>query len=84
VTLKNSASNQAIDDSEVRRKFQQFGDVKAVRAPRSQRFVDFFDTRVRTLVLSSQFSSNSFLGNRLLMSRMIVCDTKVSKMGLWT
>jgi hypothetical protein len=29
VTLRNS--NQAIDDGEVRRKFQQFGDVKSVR-----------------------------------------------------
>lgn len=32
VTLRNSVSNQPIDDNEVRRKFQQFGDVKAVRA----------------------------------------------------
>lgn len=29
VTLRNS--NQAIDDDEVRRKFQQFGEVKSVR-----------------------------------------------------
>jgi hypothetical protein len=29
VTLRNS--NQVIDDGEVRRKFQQFGDVKSVR-----------------------------------------------------
>lgn len=29
MTLRNS--NQAIDDGEVRRKFQQFGDVKSVR-----------------------------------------------------
>jgi hypothetical protein len=29
VTLRGS--NQAIDDGEVRRKFQQFGDVKSVR-----------------------------------------------------
>jgi hypothetical protein len=29
VTLRNS--NQSIDDGEVRRKFQQFGDVKSVR-----------------------------------------------------
>jgi hypothetical protein len=29
VTLRNS--NQTIDDGEVRRKFQQFGDVKSVR-----------------------------------------------------
>jgi hypothetical protein len=29
VTLRNS--NQIIDDGEVRRKFQQFGDVKSVR-----------------------------------------------------
>ena len=31
VTLRNSPTNQPIDDNEVRRKFQQFGDVKAVR-----------------------------------------------------
>ena len=31
VTLRNSATNQPIDDEEVRRKFQQFGDVKSVR-----------------------------------------------------
>ena len=31
VTLRNSQSGQAIDDIEVRRKFQQFGDVKAVK-----------------------------------------------------
>lgn len=30
VTLRNSASGQHIDDNEVRRKFQQFGDVKSV------------------------------------------------------
>jgi hypothetical protein len=30
VTLRNSMSGQPIDDNEVRRKFQQFGDVKAV------------------------------------------------------
>jgi hypothetical protein len=31
VTLKNSMTGQPIDDGEVRRKFQQFGDVKEVR-----------------------------------------------------
>ena len=31
VTLRNSQSGQVIDDNEVRRKFQQFGDVKAVK-----------------------------------------------------
>ncbi|KAH9837320.1 uncharacterized protein C8Q71DRAFT_595977 [Rhodofomes roseus] len=47
VTLKNSASGQPIDDNEVRRKFQQFGDVKSVRpAPGIDcRFVEFYDTR---------------------------------------
>jgi hypothetical protein len=30
VTLRNSPSSQSIDDNEVRRKFQQFGDVKSV------------------------------------------------------
>lgn len=65
VTLRNS--NQMIDDGEVRRKFQQFGDVKSVRpagerhesvtsllrrdqrihlALPSQRYVEFYDTRV--------------------------------------
>ena len=31
VTLRNSLSGQPIDDNEVRRKFQQFGDVKSVQ-----------------------------------------------------
>ncbi|TFY55623.1 hypothetical protein EVJ58_g8129 [Rhodofomes roseus] len=50
VTLKNSASGQPIDDNEVRRKFQQFGDVKSVRpAPGNDcRFVEFYDTRRMT------------------------------------
>ncbi|KAH9929719.1 uncharacterized protein B0H18DRAFT_995881 [Fomitopsis serialis] len=48
VTLRNSASGQPIDDNEVRRKFQQFGDVKSVRPAgdrMDQRFVEFYDTR---------------------------------------
>ncbi|KAH9949355.1 hypothetical protein B0H21DRAFT_875633 [Amylocystis lapponica] len=47
-SLRNSATGQAIDDGEVRRKFQQFGDVKAVRPSGDridQRFVEFYDTR---------------------------------------
>ncbi|KAI0652352.1 hypothetical protein C8Q79DRAFT_92821 [Trametes meyenii] len=48
VTLRNSASNQPIDDGEVQRKFQQFGDVKSVR-PAGDRpdqcYVEFYDTR---------------------------------------
>ncbi|KAG2155699.1 hypothetical protein DEU56DRAFT_319839 [Suillus clintonianus] len=46
VTLKDSV--QAIDDNEVRRKFQQFGDVKSVTpvGDRSdQRYVEFYDIR---------------------------------------
>ena len=31
VTLRGSPSGQPIDDGEVRRKFQQFGDVKEIR-----------------------------------------------------
>lgn len=31
MTLRNSVSGQPIDDTEVRRKFQQFGDVKTVK-----------------------------------------------------
>lgn len=30
VTLRDSPSGQSIDDNEVRRKFQQFGDVKSI------------------------------------------------------
>ncbi|KAI0962327.1 hypothetical protein AcV7_001196 [Taiwanofungus camphoratus] len=48
VTLRNSVTGQAIDDNEVRRKFQQFGDVKAVKPVgdrTDQRFVEFYDTR---------------------------------------
>ncbi|TBU34420.1 hypothetical protein BD311DRAFT_746126 [Dichomitus squalens] len=48
VTLRNSPTNQPIDDNEVRRKFQQFGDVKSVRPygeRPDQRYVEFYDTR---------------------------------------
>ncbi|KAI0361092.1 hypothetical protein OH77DRAFT_1492225 [Trametes cingulata] len=48
VTLRNSPTNQPIDDGEVRRKFQQFGDVKSVRPVGDrpdQRYVEFYDTR---------------------------------------
>ncbi|KAI8981178.1 hypothetical protein BD414DRAFT_523522 [Trametes punicea] len=48
VTLRNSVTNQPIDDEEVRRKFQQFGDVKSVRPVGDrpdQRYVEFYDTR---------------------------------------
>lgn len=48
VTLRNSASGQLINDDEVRRKFQQFGDVKSVRPineRNDQRYVEFYDTR---------------------------------------
>ncbi|KAG6846084.1 hypothetical protein H0H87_006448 [Tephrocybe sp. NHM501043] len=48
VTLRNSPSNAPLDDNEVRRKFQQFGDVKSVQpvGDRSDsRFVEFYDIR---------------------------------------
>ncbi|ETW86795.1 hypothetical protein HETIRDRAFT_456674 [Heterobasidion irregulare TC 32-1] len=48
VTLRNSISGQPIDDNEVRRKFQQFGDVKSVRPigdRMDQRYVEFYDVR---------------------------------------
>ncbi|KAF7794345.1 hypothetical protein EIP86_005479 [Pleurotus ostreatoroseus] len=48
VTLRNSVSGQPIDDNEVRRKFQQFGDVREIRMVNErpdQRYVEFFDTR---------------------------------------
>ncbi|KIK70477.1 hypothetical protein GYMLUDRAFT_275543 [Collybiopsis luxurians FD-317 M1] len=48
VTLKNSASGQPIDDNEVRRKFQQFGDVKSVQPVGDRidsRYVEYYDTR---------------------------------------
>lgn len=32
VTLKNSLSGMPVDDNEVRRKFQQFGDVKSIQS----------------------------------------------------
>ncbi|KAK7465271.1 hypothetical protein VKT23_005250 [Stygiomarasmius scandens] len=46
VTLKNSS--QPIDDNEVRRKFQQFGDVKSVQPVGDRidsRYIEFYDTR---------------------------------------
>ncbi|KAA1471415.1 hypothetical protein DENSPDRAFT_837405 [Dentipellis sp. KUC8613] len=48
VSLRNSVSGQGIDDNEVRRKFQQFGDVKSVRPTgerMDQRYVEYYDTR---------------------------------------
>ncbi|KIL71617.1 hypothetical protein M378DRAFT_182993 [Amanita muscaria Koide BX008] len=48
VTLRNSSSGQPIDDNEVRRKFQQFGDVKSVSPVGDRidsRYVEFYDTR---------------------------------------
>uniref|UniRef100_A0A8H7YAD6 RRM domain-containing protein n=1 Tax=Psilocybe cubensis TaxID=181762 RepID=A0A8H7YAD6_PSICU len=48
VTLRNSVSGLPIDDNEVRRKFQQFGDVKAVKPVGDRidsRYVEFYDTR---------------------------------------
>ncbi|KAF5392462.1 hypothetical protein D9757_002245 [Collybiopsis confluens] len=48
VTLKNSPSGLPIDDNEVRRKFQQFGDVKAVLPVGDRidsRYVEYYDTR---------------------------------------
>ncbi|KAF9507976.1 hypothetical protein BS47DRAFT_1332981 [Hydnum rufescens UP504] len=46
VTLRNS--NSPMDENEVRRKFQQFGDVKQIRfvpGRPDQRFVEMYDTR---------------------------------------
>ncbi|KAF9490755.1 RNA-binding domain-containing protein [Pleurotus eryngii] len=48
VTLRSSPSGQPIDDNEVRRKFQQFGDVKSVTPVgdlTDSRYVEFYDTR---------------------------------------
>ncbi|KIP11735.1 hypothetical protein PHLGIDRAFT_438814 [Phlebiopsis gigantea 11061_1 CR5-6] len=48
VTLRSSMSGQPIDDNEVRRKFQQLGDVKEVRPVgerEDQRYVEYYDTR---------------------------------------
>jgi hypothetical protein len=56
VTLRNS--NQAIDDGEVRRKFQQFGDVKSVR-PAGERHesVSSLCGETRVLIYNSYFQS---------------------------
>ncbi|KAG6878164.1 hypothetical protein C0993_011237 [Termitomyces sp. T159_Od127] len=48
VTLRNSPSGAPLDDGEVRRKFQQFGDVKTIKpvGDRSDsRYVEFYDIR---------------------------------------
>lgn len=51
MTLRNS--NQTIDDGEVRRKFQQFGDVKSVRpAGERHELVAPLHDRTRELILS--------------------------------
>lgn len=54
VSLRNSASGQPIDDNEVRRKFQQFGDVKSVTPGErnDERLVEFYDMRVNHRPLS--------------------------------
>ncbi|KAF9055909.1 hypothetical protein BJ165DRAFT_457336 [Panaeolus papilionaceus] len=51
VTLRNSPSGQPIDDNEVRRKFQQFGDVKSIKPVADRidsRYVEYYDTRACT------------------------------------
>ncbi|KAF9556412.1 hypothetical protein CPC08DRAFT_737099 [Agrocybe pediades] len=51
VTLRNSASGLPIDDNEVRRKFQQFGDIKAIKPVGDRidsRYVEFYDMRACT------------------------------------
>ncbi|KAJ3750951.1 hypothetical protein DFH05DRAFT_142872 [Lentinula detonsa] len=48
VTLKNSLSGLSIDDNEVRRKFQQIGDVKSIQPVGDRmdsRYVEYYDTR---------------------------------------
>ncbi|ESK96238.1 rna recognition motif domain containing protein [Moniliophthora roreri MCA 2997] len=48
VTLRNSMSGQMIDENEVRRKFQQFGDVKSIQPVGDRidsRYVEYYDTR---------------------------------------
>ncbi|KAG6851351.1 hypothetical protein H0H93_005749 [Arthromyces matolae] len=49
VTLRNSPSGAPLDDNEVRKKFQQFGDVKSVKPvdnhSSDSRYVEFYDTR---------------------------------------
>ncbi|KAL9716348.1 hypothetical protein Ac2012v2_000795 [Leucoagaricus gongylophorus] len=48
VTLRASPSGQPIDDTEVRRKFQAFGDIKSVRPANDRvdsRYVEFYDIR---------------------------------------
>ncbi|KAH7881176.1 uncharacterized protein C8R40DRAFT_22447 [Lentinula edodes] len=48
VTLKNSLSGMPVDDNEVRRKFQQFGDVKSIQSVGDRidsRYVEYYDTR---------------------------------------
>lgn len=47
VSLQNSASGQPLDDNELRRRFQQFGDVKGVKPAGGphERYVELYDTR---------------------------------------
>ncbi|KAH7105153.1 hypothetical protein BKA62DRAFT_438382 [Auriculariales sp. MPI-PUGE-AT-0066] len=47
LVLRNSGSGMPLDDNEVRRKFQQFGDVKSVRPGNGplERYVEMYDTR---------------------------------------
>ncbi|KXN88923.1 Protein MEI2-like 2 [Leucoagaricus sp. SymC.cos] len=48
VTLRASPSGQPIDDNEIRRKFQAFGDIKSIRPVNDRidsRYVEFYDTR---------------------------------------
>ncbi|KZW00500.1 hypothetical protein EXIGLDRAFT_830659 [Exidia glandulosa HHB12029] len=47
VALHNSASGQPLDDNELRRKFQQFGDVKGIKPAGgiNERYVELYDTR---------------------------------------
>ncbi len=60
VTLRNS--NQAIDDGEVRRKFQQFGDVKSVR-PVGERHESVSSLRVKMMGLTPASLVNVMLSS---------------------
>ena len=91
-----------IDDNEVRRKFQQFGDVKSVmpvgdrteyvilvtsltslvaHVHFSQRYVEYYDMRVRCQAMSLLFSSRQV---RIVTKPSIGCVTRACRMVPWT
>ena len=81
VSLRNSQSGQSIDDNEVRRKFQQFGDVKSVQPVGDRTELSVSRVLVQSCVLTSlKFSIRGILRHKSpqrLFSSFLLCDSDI-------